>query len=416
MADPTAISVDGTELPELSTPSGQGGENVEDPDVALAQIDAGTPSAGASDGATPAPESAGNPPDGSPEEDTSRAVQAASISGGVSGGVVSPNAVLARLGGGQPISFPLRSQMEKAFGHDFASVRLHTDAPANALARSLGAHAFTVGEHIAFGAGRFHPEDSGSGRLVAHELTHVIQQRRGLSGKILREGVGQPGDSYEQEAAQMANRFTARRTAASPVSTAVAARGDGIAVQLFSGSSAATYAKTWALKDNPAYAMSDGSPRFGDDCTNFVSQSMEAGGWTYQWGSGACADRKADSVWWFTRRGCKRPIISDIDASFTWGGADNFKRFLSGSGRGAAAAHVYDLEPGDVLQRDHGDGVMHHSMVVTSKGTDTVGGTLINQIWVSYHTNDTLERNFWGPGGFHVTTKSGWNYWAWKIK
>ena len=79
------------------------------------------------------------------------------------------------LRGGQPLSDRQRAYYEPRFGHDFGNVRLHTDIRAASTAQSLNARAFTYGSNIAFNAGEY--RDDGAGRhLLAHELTHVIQQ------------------------------------------------------------------------------------------------------------------------------------------------------------------------------------------------------------------------------------------------
>jgi hypothetical protein len=78
---------------------------------------------------------------------------------------------------GRPLEPRSRSVMERAFGHDFGRVRIHTDAAAAASARSVAAHAYTVGDHVVFGAGRFAPDSARGLRLLAHELAHVVQQR-----------------------------------------------------------------------------------------------------------------------------------------------------------------------------------------------------------------------------------------------
>ena len=78
---------------------------------------------------------------------------------------------------GRPLDPRSRSVMEGAFGHDFGRVRIHADAPAAASARSVAAHAYTVGNHVVFGAGRFAPDSARGLRLLAHELAHVVQQR-----------------------------------------------------------------------------------------------------------------------------------------------------------------------------------------------------------------------------------------------
>jgi hypothetical protein len=86
--------------------------------------------------------------------------------------------------GGQPLPASARSFFEPRFGHDFSQVRLHTGERAEETARSLGARAYTIGTDIAFGAGQYAPETLTGRRLLAHELTHVMQQRKGASLKI----------------------------------------------------------------------------------------------------------------------------------------------------------------------------------------------------------------------------------------
>ena len=80
-------------------------------------------------------------------------------------------------GHGQPLEASTRSFMEPRFGADFGAVRVHADGQAAQSARGLGAAAYTVGDHIVFGAGRFAPATPTGRRLIAHELAHVVQQR-----------------------------------------------------------------------------------------------------------------------------------------------------------------------------------------------------------------------------------------------
>jgi hypothetical protein len=89
--------------------------------------------------------------------------------------------------------------MEPRFGQDFSGVRVHTDTRSAASAQSLSANAYTLGEHITFAPGRYHPETSEGMRLLTHELTHTVQQRR--------EGATPSPDSnapHEREADQVA--------------------------------------------------------------------------------------------------------------------------------------------------------------------------------------------------------------------
>ncbi|HEV7661598.1 MAG TPA: DUF4157 domain-containing protein [Allosphingosinicella sp.] len=77
---------------------------------------------------------------------------------------------------GAPLERRAREDMEQRFGHDFSQVRVHHDAAAGQSARDVGAHAYTVGSHIVFAPGRFAPSSPDGRHLLAHELTHVVQQ------------------------------------------------------------------------------------------------------------------------------------------------------------------------------------------------------------------------------------------------
>jgi hypothetical protein len=79
-------------------------------------------------------------------------------------------------GGGRPLPGPTRSFFESRFGRDFGNVRVHTDDRAAAAARSVDAVAFTTGRHVAFRSGSYRPGTKSGRRLLAHELTHVVQQ------------------------------------------------------------------------------------------------------------------------------------------------------------------------------------------------------------------------------------------------
>jgi hypothetical protein len=92
-------------------------------------------------------------------------------------------------GGGSPLPDGVRAAMEPRFGIDFSGVRVHTDGEAAQMARNLGARAFASGEEIYFGAGRYEPSSRAGKRLVAHELTHVVQQSD-QAGKGSRNGNG----------------------------------------------------------------------------------------------------------------------------------------------------------------------------------------------------------------------------------
>lgn len=77
---------------------------------------------------------------------------------------------------GRPLEPEFRQEMELRFGYDFSQVRVHTGVAAEQSARDVNAHAYTVGRHMVFGTGRFTPATHAGRHLLAHELTHVVQQ------------------------------------------------------------------------------------------------------------------------------------------------------------------------------------------------------------------------------------------------
>jgi hypothetical protein len=134
----------------------------------------------------------------------------------------------ARSGGGGPIDGPTRVQMEQSFGTDFSDVRVHTGGAADSSARQLGAHAYTVGSDIVFANGRYEPGTEDGQRTLAHELTHVVQQRSGpVAGTDTGGGVrvSDPNDGFERAAESRAEEVVASRASATaaPVATSAGA-------------------------------------------------------------------------------------------------------------------------------------------------------------------------------------------------
>jgi hypothetical protein len=86
-------------------------------------------------------------------------------------------------GAGKPLSASERAFFEPRFGADFSNVRVHSDARAAHVARSVNARAFTLGRDVVFGAGQYSPGTSSGRKLLAHELTHVVQQNGGLCAR-----------------------------------------------------------------------------------------------------------------------------------------------------------------------------------------------------------------------------------------
>src|SRR6266571_3408633 len=103
-------------------------------------------------------------------------------------------------GGGQPLDATTRAFMEPRFGYDFSRVRVHTEARAAESAKAVNALAYTVGSDVVFGAEHYTPGTEEGKRLVAHELTHVIQQQGAKEAMQENLVVGQPDDEYEREA------------------------------------------------------------------------------------------------------------------------------------------------------------------------------------------------------------------------
>ena len=95
-----------------------------------------------------------------------------------------------------------REQMEPTFGADFSGVRVHADTEADTLNRAVSARAFTTGQDIFFREGEYNPGSSSGRELLAHELTHVVQQNSNQINPKL--SINQPHDEFELKADRMA--------------------------------------------------------------------------------------------------------------------------------------------------------------------------------------------------------------------
>jgi hypothetical protein len=133
--------------------------------------------------------------------------------------------------GGQPLDAQWRRQLEPFYGADFADVRIHDDAASHAAARRLSAHAFTVGQHIHFARDRFRPEGRAGLHLLAHELTHTVQQRDTTGGASLTDGIEiDPVDSpFERAADRVADAVTQASTPGAAPSSATMTTGGVLA-------------------------------------------------------------------------------------------------------------------------------------------------------------------------------------------
>ncbi len=138
-----------------------------------------------------------------------------------------------------PLASGTRQLMESRIGHDFSRVRVHTGGPAAASASAVAARAYTVGEHIVFGAGEYAPHTTAGTRLLAHELAHTVQQRTEPTLQREALSVTWPSDPVEREADQVAAAVVdgrrasptpgrARSIARQPVAPAASGLGSGV--------------------------------------------------------------------------------------------------------------------------------------------------------------------------------------------
>lgn len=114
--------------------------------------------------------------------------------------------------GGAPLDADTRADMESRLGHDFGDVRVHTDSQAHDSAKAVNAHAYTVGSNVVFQRDKYDPSSTEGRTMLAHELTHVVQQRSGpVDGSPTGGGiqVSDPSDRFEREATANAERAVA---------------------------------------------------------------------------------------------------------------------------------------------------------------------------------------------------------------
>ena len=128
-------------------------------------------------------------------------------------------------GGGRPLEAEVRGEMEGRLGHDFSDVRVHDVGAAHESAKAVNALAYTVGSNVVFQRDKYDPGSDAGKVMLAHELTHVVQQRSGpVDGSSAPGGikVSDPSDRFEREAASTAERAMAA-PASAPVPVAAAA-------------------------------------------------------------------------------------------------------------------------------------------------------------------------------------------------
>ncbi|MDR4484432.1 MAG: DUF4157 domain-containing protein [Nitrospirales bacterium] len=127
---------------------------------------------------------------------------------------------------GQPLDVPIRAFFEPHFGHDFSQVRVHTDARAVESARMVDALAYTVGRNVVFGAGQYVPGTNAGQKLLAHELTHVVQQSNvSPSGQLHLDS---PTEDSHESAAQQEETLVGRDSLISNLSSRNTAPSSGL--------------------------------------------------------------------------------------------------------------------------------------------------------------------------------------------
>lgn len=107
-----------------------------------------------------------------------------------------------RRGAGNPLPEAIQRHLEQGLNHDLSSVRIHDDAEADKLAKKVNAVAFTTGQDIYFRSGQFNPNSQSGLELLAHEVTHTVQQSKGRVGKGI-----DPDAGLESEARMMGRKL-----------------------------------------------------------------------------------------------------------------------------------------------------------------------------------------------------------------
>ena len=129
-------------------------------------------------------------------------------------------------GGGERLPAANRAPMERTLGVDLSGVRIHKDSDAAHAAQDINAGAFTVGQDVYFGAGRYEPGTKRGDHLLAHELTHTVQQAAAGASLLADTPMSSPADPLEREAEAVAGGISnLTRSTASPQVSAMAQPG-----------------------------------------------------------------------------------------------------------------------------------------------------------------------------------------------
>jgi hypothetical protein len=198
-----------------------------------------------------------------------------------------------------------------------------------------------------------------------------------------------PGGTEGTAYTSLANSFRVKTWTQGPAAVYEEARVGRAMSGTYDAYTAATYAYRWNNATgggrNPAY------PYFSsDDCTNFVSQVAEAGGWQYV--RSPTGDVYADNYWWFG---------SASDYSHSWSVSNNFYWWMYYSGRGVFATSNSQALQGDMIQFDwNGDNIVDHSMVITIAGS--------SDLYLTGHSNDLADEPLSAILARNPTTTQYW--------
>ena len=126
---------------------------------------------------------------------------------------------------GEPLPEAVRGRFERSAGEDLSEVRIHTGAESARAASAVGARAYTIGQDIHFGEGKYAPGGSSGMHLLAHEVAHTVQNRNGAPAIHAKPDVSTPSDSHEAEADRAANAIVSGGKASISASGGLSRRG-----------------------------------------------------------------------------------------------------------------------------------------------------------------------------------------------
>ncbi len=154
-----------------------------------------------------------------------QSIQRLPAGGADAAGSAAPASVQQTLGrSGSALDNGVREQMEQRFGQDFSNVRVHADSAAARSAEAIDAQAYTAGANIVFAAGQYAPQSAAGQHLIAHELTHIVQQAGGAAQRVFCVGESLKARALELKlAAPQKLKVLANGTAKTTISAALAA-------------------------------------------------------------------------------------------------------------------------------------------------------------------------------------------------